>query len=96
MAEIVWSRAALQDLSRLHRFLQQKDPGAARRAIAAIRLGMAALADHPAIGRPVQAMPVEFREWPIRFGNAGYVAFYRVDAGVVVILAVQHGREEPR
>ena len=38
-------------------------------------------------------MPDGFREWPIRFGADGYVAFYRVTMDRVVILAVRHGRE---
>lgn len=38
-------------------------------------------------------MPAEFREWPIEFGSGGYVALYRFDGEMVIILAVRHGRE---
>ncbi|MDB5358738.1 MAG: RelE/ParE family protein cytotoxic translational repressor of toxin-antitoxin stability system [Rhodospirillales bacterium] len=38
-------------------------------------------------------MPPEFREWPIDFGNSGYVALYRYEGGDVLVLAVRHGKE---
>ena len=38
-------------------------------------------------------MPPEFREWPIDFGSAGYLALYRYDGGDVVIVAVRHWKE---
>lgn len=36
-----------------------------------------------------------FREWPIDFGDSGYVARYRIDpdTDTVVILAVRHQKE---
>ena len=47
----------------------------------------------PGIGRPIEDMPDEFREWVIDFGDSGYLARYRLDASVVVILALRHQRE---
>jgi len=38
-------------------------------------------------------MPPEFREWPIGFGDSGYLALYRLDGDDVVILAIRHMRE---
>jgi hypothetical protein len=38
-------------------------------------------------------MPEEFREWIIDFGDSGYVARFRIDPNVVVILAVRHQKE---
>jgi plasmid stabilization system protein ParE len=35
----------------------------------------------------------DYREWPISFGNYGYLALYRLDGGDVVLLAIRHGRE---
>jgi plasmid stabilization system protein ParE len=32
-------------------------------------------------------------EWVIEFGSGAYVALYRYDGKVVVILTVRHGRE---
>jgi plasmid stabilization system protein ParE len=44
----------------------------------------------------MEEMPPEFREWPIEFGAAGYVAFYRFDGNDVIILSVRHGKEADR
>jgi len=48
---------------------------------------------HPEIGRPVEEMPPEFREWFVRFGDGGYVTLYRFDGELVAIPAVRHGKE---
>jgi plasmid stabilization system protein ParE len=93
MPRLIWSPHALQDTARLHAFLKSKNPEAAARAVRAIRQGVRLLASHPEIGRPIEDMPAEFREWPIDFGHDGYVALYRSDGRDVVILAVRHGRE---
>lgn len=93
MSRLIWSQPALADLARLHAFLAPKSPDAARRAVAAIRQGVKALAAHPALGRPVEEMLPEFREWVIEFGQGAYVALYHFDGSQAVILAVRHGRE---
>ena len=93
MPRLRWSQPALRDVARLHDFLAPKNPAAAKRAIKAIRRGIKALGKHPEIGRPVEEMPPEFREWVIEFGQGAYVALYRYDGKEVVILAVRHGRE---
>jgi plasmid stabilization system protein ParE len=46
------------------------------------------------MGRPVEELPTEFREWVIEFGSGAYLALYHVDGKEVVILAVRHGRED--
>lgn len=93
MPRLIWTPAALRDVSRLHAFLVQKNPEAARRAVATIRQGVKLLGDHPEAGRPVAEMPPEFRASPISFGFSGYIALYRLDLLAVVILAVRYGRE---
>jgi plasmid stabilization system protein ParE len=45
------------------------------------------------MGRPIEDLPTEFREWIIDFGSGAYVALYHYDGKEVVILAVRHGRE---
>jgi len=47
----------------------------------------------PGIGRPVLDMDDEFRDWIIDFGDSGYVARYRLDAGDITILALRHQKE---
>jgi plasmid stabilization system protein ParE len=93
MPRLKWSQRALLDVARLHRFLAPKSALAAKRAVKTIRQGVKALAKHPEIGRPVEELPPEFREWVIEFGAAAYVALYHYDGKQVVILAVRHGRE---
>ena len=93
MPRLIWSSAALRDVERLHRFLVSKNPAAAARAVRAIREGMAVVAARPGIGRPADGMDPEFREWPIGFGDSGYLVLYRFDVEVSVVLAVGHQRE---
>ena len=93
MPSLIWTKQALADLARLHRFLAERNPDAARRAVRAIRDGMRLLEAHPEAGRPVEGMDSEFRERWIGFGRGGYLALYRLDGSRVVILTVRHGRE---
>jgi plasmid stabilization system protein ParE len=93
MPRLKWSQPALLDIARLYQFLAPKSPDAAKRAIKTIRQGVKALARHPEIGRPVEEMSPEFREWVIEFGSGAYIALYHYDGKEVVILAVRHGRE---
>ena len=93
MPRLKWSQAALRDVARLHEFLAPKSRDAAKRAVKAIRQGVKALSKHPQMGRPVDELPSEFREWVIEFGSDAYLAPYHVDRKEVVILAVRHGRE---
>jgi plasmid stabilization system protein ParE len=93
MPRLKWSQPALLDVARLHDFLAPKSRDAARRAIKTIRQGIKELARHPEIGRPVEEMASEFREWVIEFGSGAYIALYHYDGKQVVILAVRHGRE---
>jgi plasmid stabilization system protein ParE len=93
MPRVIWTPRALGDMARLHGFLAPKNRDAARRAVRAIRQGVKALGAHPEIGRPVDELPTEFREWLIPFGAGGYLVLYRYDGALVAILAVRHGRE---
>jgi len=93
MPHLAWSAPAIADLARLEAFLAENNPDAARRAVAAVRQGLNALRAHPEIGRPVEHMLPEFREWVIEFGHSAYLALYHFDGRRIVILAVRHGRE---
>jgi plasmid stabilization system protein ParE len=93
MPRLIWSLPALLDLQRLYRFLAPANPDAAKRAVKAIRQGIKLLEQQPGIGRPIEDLPDEFREWIIDFGDSGYVARYRVDTYSVTILAVRHQKE---
>ena len=93
MPRLIWSPPALHDVQRLYRFLAEKNTDAARRAVKSIREGVKVLAHQPGIGRPVEDMDPEFREWLIDFGDSGYIALYRYEGQTAVILAVRHQRE---
>ena len=93
MPRLSWSQSALSDIARLHAFLVPKSRDAAKRAVKTIRQGVRSLGKHPEIGRPVDDMSPEFREWVIEFGSGAYVALYHYDGKEIVILAVRHGRE---
>lgn len=83
----------MRDLQRLRDFLRTKDPDAARRAGDTIRQGVAILGAHPRLGRMLDDLPEQFREWLIDFGDSGYVARYRIEAETVTILAIRHQKE---
>jgi plasmid stabilization system protein ParE len=93
VSRLIWSPAALLDVQRLYRFLALKNIDAAKRAVTAMRQGVRVLGQQPGIGRPIDEMPDEFREWIIDFGDSGYVARYRLDSDVVTILAMRHQKE---
>lgn len=93
MSRLIWSPRALLDVQRLYRFLAGKNVDAAKRAIMTVRQAVKVLGHQPGIGRPIEDMPEEFREWVIDFGDSGYVARYRIDSDAITILAVRHQKE---
>ena len=93
MPRLIWSPPALLDVQRLYRFLALKNIDAAKRAVKELRKGVKVLALQPGIGRPMEDMEPEYREWMIDFGDSGYIVLYRYERDVVVILAVRHQRE---
>jgi plasmid stabilization system protein ParE len=93
MPRLRWSQPALLDVARLHSFLASQNRDAAKCAVKAIRQGVKSLGKFPQMGRPLDEMPPEFREWVIEFGSGAYIALYHFDGKEVVVLAVKHGRE---
>lgn len=93
MPRLIWTPAALRDVQRLYRFLAPKNPSAAQRAVKVIRAGVKILAHQPQMGRPIEDMEPEFREWLIDFGSSGYVALYHFDGEAIAVLAVRHQKE---
>ena len=93
MPRLIWTPEALADVQRLWRFLATKSVDAAGRAAHAIREGARTIAIQPEAGRPMADMEPEFREWPVPFGDSGYVVLYRYDGKTALIVAVRHQRE---
>ncbi len=93
MPRLIWSPPALLDIQRLYRFLATKNINAAKQAIHVIHKGVKILAKQPAVGRPIEDMDSEYREWPISFGDSGYLVLYRFESQTAVILAIRHQKE---
>lgn len=93
MPQVVFAPRAVRDLQRLREFLRPKSADAARRAGEAIRQGVRMLGAHPRLGRMVDDLPEEFREWLIDFGDSGYVVRYHVNENAVTVLAIRHQKE---
>ena len=93
MPQVRYAPGALRGLQRLHELLKPRNPAAARRAGETIREAVQVLGHHPGLGRPIEDMPDEYREWVIKFGDSGYLARYRMDDDIVTILAVRHQKE---
>lgn len=90
MSQVILTESAAADLQRLYRFLAENNPTAARNAVQTIKEALNSLADYPASGR---FFAEDYREWPIPFGNHGYLVLYRIEADLVVIVAIRHQRE---
>ena len=92
MAEVIVSRSADADLSRLVDFLILEEPVAALRTYDLLLGALEVLRTYPSIGRPVDGI---LRELVISRGGTGYLALYEYDALAdrVVILALRHQRE---
>ena len=92
MAQVIYSGAAIDDVSRLFEFLARSDPYSASAALTAIRSAIGILSDHPMIGRSIDE---PLRELVISFGRSGYIALYRFkpERDEVRILAIRHQRE---
>lgn len=80
---------AKADLLRLNAFLAEKSHLAALRAMDAIDEGLRSLSDLPA--RTVSE--TSLHELYLRFGDSGYVIYYRIDGSTVVIARIFHMRE---
>ncbi len=88
--EIIWRRAALNDLEAIRQFIAQDNPGAAARVKAAIRSAVERLAEYPGLGRAGRVEGT--RELPV--GNLPYIVAYRIAARQVRILSVIHAARQ--
>jgi plasmid stabilization system protein ParE len=90
MSTVEFGPRARRDLIKLRRWLVNRAPSAADRAIDVIMERATALAEHPDRGRrKSHAM----RELYIPFGAHGYILQYRVERDAVVIVRIRHSLE---
>lgn len=92
MREIIWLDSAVNDLTRLRRFIAEKNQSAAKRAAEAIQMAAKLLVQNPLIGKPVSNLAF-YRDLPTRFGVGGYIIRYRVYHDTIYIVHVRHYRE---
>ena len=93
MPRLVFAPSAVDDLDRLAEFLIERSPEQAAMTGPLIVGALRALAEHPLIGRQVEA---GLRELLISRGRSGYVALYRYDpiSDTALVLAIRHQREQ--
>jgi plasmid stabilization system protein ParE len=90
---IVLSPDAVADVERLRSFLDQANPGAARRAVAAILMAIERLQESPHLG--MATGDADIRQIIVRFGASGYIVRYAVlaETGDILVTRIWHGRE---
>ncbi|NOT16630.1 MAG: type II toxin-antitoxin system RelE/ParE family toxin [Sulfuriferula sp.] len=93
MPQVIYTANAIRDLQRLREFLRPKNPLAAQRAAEAIVKSLQLLALQPQIGRLIEDMPAQYREWTIDFSDSSYVARYYFDGEQATILAIRHQKQ---
>lgn len=91
---ILLSPDAVEDVERLRSFLDQNNPGAARRALASIWTVVDRLQEFPDLG--TQTTDADIRQLVVRFGASGYIVRYAVLPPDILITRIWHGREARR
>jgi len=90
MPRIIWTPNAALCIKRLHDFLKEKNPDAAKRAVRAIRTGIKPLKKFPNSGKPVEHLDGEVRTYMISFGSRGYTVLYKNEGNNSYIISVKH------
>ena len=91
---LVYSKEAVSDLSRLRDFIAQHDPGSALRISSSLLEAINNLAMFPRMGHPVTRAPASL---PVRDLIVGrYVVRYLLTTQRIVILRVWHHKEQER
>jgi len=90
MPRIVWTPNAAFCIRRLHDFLKEKNPDAAKRAVRTIRLGVKPLKKFPNAGKPIEHLDGEVRTYMIKFGGRGYTVLYKYEEDNIFIISVKH------
>jgi len=94
MAQIKWLPEAVNDLHRLHIFLEKHDQNAADNAAKRILEGIKLIKATPRLGRPMPDDDVDRRELFMSFGAGSYVIRYRFENKyTVVIIRIWHCKE---
>lgn len=92
MSAVIWLPEALDDLARLHDFLEEKSAAAARQMAAALAEKARYLEKFPEAGRPM-GNELAARELFVPFGDGAYVLRYKIHKKQAIIIRVWHCRE---
>ena len=91
---LLYSKEAISDLSRLREFIAQHDPGSAARISASLLESINNLEAFPRLGHPVPGAPASL---PVRDLVAGrYLVRYLLLTQRIVILRIWHQKEQER
>jgi len=90
MPHIVWTDNALSCVQRLNRFLKEKNPEAAKKAVRAIRKGVEGLEFSPYAGKPAEYIGAQYRTYMVSFGKHGYIVLYKYKGDDIFIISVKH------
>jgi len=82
-----WTRLAIRHLNAAYEYIAEHDPAAAKNIVERIEAAVAALADHPSIGRRGRVSGT--RELVVT--GTPFIVAYRRGSGGAEILAVMHG-----
>jgi len=88
MARIIWAPHAMDDLRALIEYISRDAPMAARRFGQKLVARVDLLANHPLLGGWVSEDP-RHRYRELRVGR--YRVIYRVEGGMVFVVAIHHG-----
>jgi toxin ParE1/3/4 len=88
--QVIWSPAALREISEIQRYIAQFNPRAATKLAEELLAAGDSLVSFPNRGRPVPGTPL--RELTVVYP---YVIRYRATDDQVRILRVRHGRRQP-
>jgi toxin ParE1/3/4 len=90
---ILLSPDAVLDVERVRGFLEERNPEAADRALAAIWRALEKVQTFPDLGTPTP--DAEIRQIVVRFGRSAYIVRYTVlpQPGDILVTRLWHGRE---
>ena len=90
---ILLSPDAAFDVERVRSFLDQQNPDAAKRALAAIWRALDKVAVFPKLGAPTA--DADIRQIVVHFGSSGYIVRYTLlsDTADILVTRIWHGRE---
>ena len=90
---ILLSPDAASDVERVRSFLDQRNPNAAKRALAVIWRALDKVQVFPKLGAPT--VDPDIRQIVVHFGSSGYIVRYTAlpQTGDILVTRIWHGRE---